>query len=47
MPSAKHKKRRYTDKKQRREVLRPLYYLASLVFVLIRLFFFLYDRYCQ
>ena len=46
MPS-KSRKRKPKDKKQRREVLRTVYYLASLVSVLIRLVCFFWDRFNQ
>lgn len=41
------RKRKPTHKNKRREVLRTVYYLASLGYVLVRLFFFIWDRYCQ
>ena len=46
MPS-KSRKRKPKDKKQRRDTLRTVYYLASLVFALVRFFFFLWDRFHQ
>ena len=46
MPS-KSRKRKPKDKKQRRDALRTVYYLASLVSVLIRLVCFIWDRFNQ
>ena len=47
MASKKGKGRKRTDKKQRRDTLRTVYYLASIVFALVRFFFFLWDRFHQ
>ena len=47
MPSKRKplRKRKPNHKNKRREVLRTVYYLASLGFALVRFFFFLWDRF--
>ncbi|MBQ7219682.1 MAG: hypothetical protein IJS28_01735 [Synergistaceae bacterium] len=47
MATKKGKGRKRTDKKQRRDTLRTVYYLASLASVLVRLICFLWDRFNQ
>ena len=44
MPS-RSRKRKHKDKKQRRDTLRTVYYLASFVFLVIRIILFFWDRY--
>ncbi|MBQ7154333.1 MAG: hypothetical protein IJR85_02120 [Synergistaceae bacterium] len=47
MAAKKGKGRKRTDKKQRRDALRTVYYLASLASVIVRLACFLWDRFSR
>ncbi|MBQ3654511.1 MAG: hypothetical protein II954_08855 [Synergistaceae bacterium] len=43
--ASKAKRRKPRNKQQRRDVLRKVYYLASFVFLVIRIVLFFWDRY--